>query len=321
MRLREDQLSIPRLDALRARAAARGAKPAPRRRRARSAAARARCASSRASSRSRRPCAQCNGQGRSIPNPCRRVRGAGARAPDAHAERQDPRRRRHGLAPEAARRGRERRHGGPPGDLYVVLDVDEHPTLRARRQRPGLRGAGELPQAALGAEIEVPTLDGKAKMKIPAGTQSGQRVPAHAARASPTCTATAAATSWCASSSRRRASSPPAQRELLEEFARIVRRGGAPDVEELPRQGQVDARVGVMRRLSATCGEHAWIARHRRPPRCAVGPRDRRRTGDDAAVIQRDVVRWSLTTDALVEGVHFRRRWLSPAALGRRAFA
>ena len=67
-------------------------------------------------------------------------------------------------------------------------------------------------------------------------------------------------------------------------------------------------------------GEHAWIAallrrlRSMRAPGVLVGP------GDDAAAVRLDARPVLLTTDSLVEGVHFRRGWLAPAALGRRAF-
>ena len=65
-------------------------------------------------------------------------------------------------------------NAGMSGDLYVMLSVREHPLF----VREGTDVVCEVPlsfaQAALGAEIEVPTLDGKARAKIPAGTQSGQ---------------------------------------------------------------------------------------------------------------------------------------------------
>ena len=64
--------------------------------------------------------------------------------------------------------------GGAPGDLYVVIQVETHPIFR----RENLDILCDVPitfvQAALGAEIDVPTLDGKVKMKVPAGTQSGK---------------------------------------------------------------------------------------------------------------------------------------------------
>jgi molecular chaperone DnaJ len=64
--------------------------------------------------------------------------------------------------------------GGPPGDLYVVITVKDHPIF----QREGNELICEIPisfpQAALGCELEVPTLEGKVKLKVPAGTQSGK---------------------------------------------------------------------------------------------------------------------------------------------------
>jgi thiamine-monophosphate kinase len=75
-------------------------------------------------------------------------------------------------------------------------------------------------------------------------------------------------------------------------------------------------------RLLRDLGEHAWIARL--TGRLAAGPSDRRvlvGPGDDAAVIRPGRRPLVLTTDALVEGVHFRQSWLTPGALGRRAFA
>jgi molecular chaperone DnaJ len=68
--------------------------------------------------------------------------------------------------------GEAGRNGGPAGDLYVVLHVREHPLF----QRQGNDIVCDVPisfaQAALGAEIDIPTLHGKTKLKIPAGTQS-----------------------------------------------------------------------------------------------------------------------------------------------------
>lgn len=64
--------------------------------------------------------------------------------------------------------------GGPPGDLHVIVRVKEHPTFR----REGHDVLSELPltfaQAALGAVVEIPTLDGPVKMRIPEGTQGGR---------------------------------------------------------------------------------------------------------------------------------------------------
>src|SRR5205085_9829132 len=64
--------------------------------------------------------------------------------------------------------------GGPPGDLYVVVHVQEHPIFIREDTEVICEVPISFTQAALGASIEVPTLDGKVKMKIPGGTQSGK---------------------------------------------------------------------------------------------------------------------------------------------------
>ena len=64
-------------------------------------------------------------------------------------------------------------NGGPPGDLYVVLHVEQHEFFERDGDRLVCQIPISFPQAALGAEIEVPTLDGTAVLKIPGGTQSG----------------------------------------------------------------------------------------------------------------------------------------------------
>jgi molecular chaperone DnaJ len=65
-------------------------------------------------------------------------------------------------------------NGGPPGDLYVQIHIKEHPIFT--RDGPDLYSdvPVSITTAALGGELEVPTLDGRVKLKIPAGTQSGR---------------------------------------------------------------------------------------------------------------------------------------------------
>jgi molecular chaperone DnaJ len=72
-------------------------------------------------------------------------------------------------------KGHAGRHGGLPGDLYVTVQVNPHPHFR--RQNDDLIAVVPVAihEAALGARIEVPTLEGPAPMRVPAGTQSGQR--------------------------------------------------------------------------------------------------------------------------------------------------
>lgn len=63
--------------------------------------------------------------------------------------------------------------GGPRGDLYVVLEVKEHPFFERRNSDLYCTIPITFPQAALGTEVHIPTLDGEEAMKIPAGTQTG----------------------------------------------------------------------------------------------------------------------------------------------------
>jgi molecular chaperone DnaJ len=64
--------------------------------------------------------------------------------------------------------------GGPQGDLYVVITVKEHPIFQRQGNDILCEIPISFPQAALGCELEAPTLDSKVKLKIPAGTQSGR---------------------------------------------------------------------------------------------------------------------------------------------------
>src|SRR5262249_11647500 len=64
--------------------------------------------------------------------------------------------------------------GGPPGDLYVVVHVREHPIFVREDDEVLCEVPGSFTQAALGAQIDVPTLDGQGEMKVPPGTQSGK---------------------------------------------------------------------------------------------------------------------------------------------------
>src|SRR5947209_1110762 len=67
-------------------------------------------------------------------------------------------------------------HGGTPGDLYVIIRASEHPVFRREGDDIHLTVPVSATEAALGAKIEVPTIDGRALLKIPPGTQSGQKL-------------------------------------------------------------------------------------------------------------------------------------------------
>ena len=64
--------------------------------------------------------------------------------------------------------------GGPPGDLYVDIEVKPHPFFERHEQNLSCQVPVSFSQAALGTEIEIPLLDGRRRLTIPAGTQSGE---------------------------------------------------------------------------------------------------------------------------------------------------
>jgi molecular chaperone DnaJ len=119
-------------------------------------------------------CGHCNGQGTIIASPCPACGGGGAQRKTTQLSIKIPGGVDSGSRLKLRGEGEAGRNGGAPGDLYVVLQVRAHPLFA----REGTDVVCEVPvsfvQAALGTELEVPTLGGSAKMKIPAGTQSGQ---------------------------------------------------------------------------------------------------------------------------------------------------
>lgn len=121
-----------------------------------------------------RPCDRCGGAGEIIENPCPRCRGAGRVEGQQTIHLKVPPGVEDGARLRVAGEGEAGIAGGEPGDLYVVMRLREHPLF----ERDGTDLHLEVPvafvQAALGAEIEVPTLDGKVQLQIPEGTQSGR---------------------------------------------------------------------------------------------------------------------------------------------------
>ena len=67
-------------------------------------------------------------------------------------------------------------NGGPAGDLYLIIKIDSHPVFTRSGDDIQVQIPVTVPEAALGAKIEVPTIDGRAQLKIPPGTQSGQKL-------------------------------------------------------------------------------------------------------------------------------------------------
>jgi molecular chaperone DnaJ len=119
-------------------------------------------------------CGKCHGSGSIITNPCKRCSGQGVVKEHKTVNLKIPPGVDTGSRLKITGEGEPGHFHGPSGDLYVVLDVAEHAFFK----REGTELFCDLPvsftHAALGAEIEVPTLDGSAKLKIPAGTPSGK---------------------------------------------------------------------------------------------------------------------------------------------------
>lgn len=120
-----------------------------------------------------RTCANCQGKGQIIRNPCKECRGAGRTEKEKSLEIKIPAGVETGSRLRITGEGEAGVNGGPSGDLFVVLHVKEHETFE--RQGANLYSAVPVSfaQAALGAEIKVKTLDGEEDLKIPAGTQTG----------------------------------------------------------------------------------------------------------------------------------------------------
>ncbi|MHB1407382.1 MAG: molecular chaperone DnaJ [Desulfitobacteriaceae bacterium] len=119
-----------------------------------------------------RTCPACHGEGKTISTPCRTCNGQGKVRKVKNIKINVPAGSEDGLNLRLSGDGEAGHRGGPPGDLYIVLHVKPHKFF----ERDGNDVYCEIPitfvQAALGAEVEVPTLDGNVKMKIPEGTQT-----------------------------------------------------------------------------------------------------------------------------------------------------
>jgi molecular chaperone DnaJ len=120
-----------------------------------------------------RTCSACSGTGSVITDPCSKCHGEGRAPRDRVLEVKVPPGVEEGTRIRYAGQGDAGVHGGPAGDLYIVLTVKEHPFFEREGNHLYCRLPISFPQAALGAEVKVPTLEGEYLLKIPAGTQSG----------------------------------------------------------------------------------------------------------------------------------------------------
>ena len=120
-----------------------------------------------------RTCTSCGGAGQVISDPCTKCRGEGRMMKKKTFEVKVPAGVEDGMRMRYAGQGEPGYFGGPAGDLYVVLHVSEHDFFQRDGHNLHCTIPVSFPQAALGAEIEIPTLEGMHKVKVPEGTQSG----------------------------------------------------------------------------------------------------------------------------------------------------
>lgn len=122
-----------------------------------------------------RPCPNCRGRGSIIEHPCETCRGSGVERRPREVKVRIPAGVQDGKKIRLAGRGNPGRNGGPPGDLLVTCRVDVHSVFRMDGTNLRMTAPVTFPEVALGADIEVPTVDGgQVKVRIPAGTRNGR---------------------------------------------------------------------------------------------------------------------------------------------------
>jgi len=119
-------------------------------------------------------CNRCGGTGR-LKNVCPVCRGEGRLSKPDSVEVRIPPGVASGSRLRVAGKGNAGTAGGPAGDLYITIRVDEHPFFKRDGDNILIQIPLTVSEAGLGAKIEVPTIDGRALLKIPQGTQSGQK--------------------------------------------------------------------------------------------------------------------------------------------------
>ena len=119
-------------------------------------------------------CPKCHGSGKIIPDPCRDCGGAGRTKKQKTLEVKIPAGIDEGMRLRHAGHGEPGVNGGPPGDLYVEIHIRKHAVFERDHDDLHCEMPISITTAALGGEIEIPTLEGMARLKIPAETQSGK---------------------------------------------------------------------------------------------------------------------------------------------------
>jgi molecular chaperone DnaJ len=124
-----------------------------------------------------RTCPTCNGMGQSIKNPCHECHGAGRVEKEKSLSVNIPAGVETGTRIRLAGEGEAGMRGGPTGDLYIFIEVRDHDLFEREVNNLFCRVPVSMATAALGGDIEVPTIDGgRSRVKIPAGSQSGRQM-------------------------------------------------------------------------------------------------------------------------------------------------
>ncbi|PZQ52526.1 MAG: molecular chaperone DnaJ [Rhodovulum sulfidophilum] len=124
-----------------------------------------------------RTCPTCGGRGQIIKNPCRGCGGTGTVRKDRTLNVNIPAGVETGTRIRLAGEGEAGLRGGPPGDLYIFIEVEAHPIFQRENQDLYCRIPVSMTTAALGGEIDAPTIDGgRTRVKVPAGVQSAKQL-------------------------------------------------------------------------------------------------------------------------------------------------
>ena len=119
------------------------------------------------------PCSNCHGSGTVIDDPCPTCGGTGARRSVRRLRVNIPAGVRDGSRIRLADKGEAGLRGGPPGDLYVITRVSESPVFRRLGENLEVEVPLTIPEAVRGAVIDVPTLNGSKRLRVPRGTKHG----------------------------------------------------------------------------------------------------------------------------------------------------
>nr|MDQ3957852.1 J domain-containing protein [Actinomycetota bacterium] len=119
------------------------------------------------------PCSECNGTGTKITDPCTTCTGQGFTRQMRRYRANIPAGVRDGSRVRLAGKGEPGRRGGPPGDLFVITRVARSPLFKRRGDNLEVEVPITIPEAIRGATVDVPTLSGTKRIRVPAGTQHG----------------------------------------------------------------------------------------------------------------------------------------------------